>query len=245
MKKGFLLFVFLVLLTACSQEEKPVIKKINAPSGDSEKNPVLVEKQSEKEDEKETLLEFSLPEEQIIVNLDRVPILEEYLAGIPNPKAEIQQMKLDRVVMKNKDSIYLLQFSCHNGLCSHLLFDQSKEDSAFLLADLAALNDIIVSPDETKIALHFSRQLGEKGTPTLDKLIVMDLENWVIAPLETETTEISLDYQFPIIHANWTDNQSLTIDIPDIPEPSREDALLQWQNTNKNTKKVDFQVKSK
>ncbi|MDC3412737.1 hypothetical protein NC797_04590 [Aquibacillus sp. 3ASR75-11] len=243
MKKYLFFILFFILLSACSKEEKPVIEKEVSPAKGQDEQPVLVEKQDEEKQKKEMSITFPLEDEQIIINLEMVPILEEYLAAVPNRKEEIKRMKLERMDIVDKSTIYLLEFACQNDKCSYILFDQSNDDSAYLVADLAKLNKILVSPDESKLALQFRRQINKENDVYTDKLIGVNLEDWGVVSFVSDTDEIDLNYKWPIIFSTWKDNNTLLVEIPDLIEPSIE-SLKQWKNMDKKTKSINLKVKT-
>src|SRR5690625_6483007 len=75
MVKRMLTILFFAFFIACSKEE-PIIMKKEMKTTD-EHQPALIEE--EKEDEVDALIEFTFPEEQVIINLKNIPILNEYL----------------------------------------------------------------------------------------------------------------------------------------------------------------------
>ncbi|WP_099157892.1 hypothetical protein [Virgibacillus ndiopensis] len=235
-KRLTLLFFICILLTACSKDE-PVIVKKDAKAADPNEEPELVEQKSNEETDE--FIEFALPDEKIMINLEMVPILNEYLYATKDRKKAIEKMKMLRIDAIERD-IYLLEFSCKNGLCSYLLLDQSKENQAFLVADLAKSIQTKLSPDHSKILLQFNR---ETALPIpLSNLVVIDLKNWELVSLTNDTNEAKLlHYSWPIVTAEWLDNQTITAMIPTVSDPTN-DLLLQWQEAGSKTTSIQFSI---
>lgn len=223
----------LLVAVSCSNNEPIIEKKEAAPAPDNE--PELVE-ETEKETVKE-FIDFPLPDEQIRIKLDMVPILREYLQSAKNMQKEIENMKLTPIYV-DQDTLYLLEFSCQMDLCSYLLLDQSKGNQAFLMADLAKFVKTEQSPDYSKIFMQFDRKTA--SSLPLSNLAVIDLENWQPVTLEnTMNDSIMLDYTWPILEAEWADNQTVSISIPNIMEAEK-DLLKGWQQSGKNETKNVF-----
>ncbi|MBP2077941.1 hypothetical protein [Oceanobacillus polygoni] len=226
MMKWIPLFI-LLLLTGCSGSTPAIIEKVDTVPDETEKDPVLIEQQEE--EESEDFIEFSLEDEQILISLKMVPILNEYLNGVNNRKQAIYEMHLERISSEVHD-IYLLEFSCVQDLCSYLIFHPTNEKLAYLVADIAKFSNFILSPDESKIVLHFSRFHSTDNN--LDTIVVVDLANWKLLSLNNETSnDTILNYKWPFIYIEWVDNESITIVTPDIMEPTIE-LLTEWQQTN-------------
>lgn len=226
MKKCLLGITILLLLSACANSEPAIVKEETMPEPDSE--PELVEEEIDDAEQVDEFIEFPLQDEQITVNLEMVPILSEYLSAIPDRKKEIEEMTIDRLHAKD-ESIYLLEFSCHNELCSYLLFSQEKEKQAYLLADLAKTSNIITSPDNTKLLFQFNR---EGSLPlSLANIVVIDIENWKTVSLSNYTNEANiLDYTWPLLQAEWIDNETISVEKPSVIEPTDE-LIDEWLKT--------------
>ena len=215
--------VILLLLTGCSGSAPAIIEKIDTVPDETEKEPVLIEQQEEEESEE--FIEFSLEDEQILISLKIVPILNEYLKGVSNRKQVINKMHLERISAESHD-IYLLEFSCVHDLCSYLLFHPTNEKLAYLVADIAKFSGSILSPNESKVVLHFSR--FHASISNLDTIVVVDLDNWKLLSLNNEkSNDTILNYRWPFLSIDWLDNDSITIATPDIIEPTPE-LLTEW-----------------
>ncbi|HLR80171.1 MAG TPA: hypothetical protein VK119_06280 [Bacillota bacterium] len=237
MRKLISVFTMFMMLTACADE--PVIVKSDTPSEDPESKPEIVEQENDDEEEADEFIEFTLPEEKIMINLKMIRILDSYLQTFQNRRQALEEMNLNSIDTGDKNH-YILEFSCHETLCSYILLDQGEENRAYLIADLAKLIQALKSPDDTKMLFHFNR--GE-SRPPLSDIVVMDMKKWEPLALHYPTTEEAmLDYNWPILAAEWNDDNSLSATVPDITEPSAEN-LKQWKNTEKPTKEVILKIK--
>ncbi|MTW88049.1 hypothetical protein F3157_20865 [Virgibacillus dakarensis] len=238
-KKIVLLLVVLAFITACSKHEPVVVKK--EANADPNENPELVE-QNNDDDDTDEFIEFALPEEKVMVNLKMVPILNSYLEASANRAEAIKTMTILPIQAGNAN-LYLLEFSCSNDLCSYILLDQSKDNPALLVADLARTVQSKLSPDNSKILLQFNR---EASLPIpLTNLVVVDLVEWEQISLTNETNDLQvLAYHWPIITAEWTDDQTITVSLPDVTEPVNK-LLQQWQEAGKPITTIDLQLSTK
>ncbi|MBP1968277.1 hypothetical protein J2Z83_000369 [Virgibacillus natechei] len=233
----FLSIFFLILLSACNINNEPTIIKSDNPDS-SNSQPELVEDEDEvqdNEEEVEEFIDFPLDDEQITVNLKMVPILSEYLNAIEDRKSVIEEMKLNRPHEKAED-IYLLEFSCQNHSCSYLLFNQAKDQEAYLLADLAKLSNVIMSPDNEKLLFKFNR---EKSLPLpLTNLVMIDFENWERLSLGNNTSDANiLNYNWPLLKINWLDNKRIAVEKPAVIEPTS-DRLEEWNQEETEERKT-------
>ncbi|WP_090869448.1 hypothetical protein [Oceanobacillus limi] len=219
------LFTF-VLLSSCSSDE-PVLVKKKTTLPHSQENPELIEQKNEDEEVNE-FIEFTLDDEVVMLNLNLVPILNQYLHAVSDRNKKIEEMNIQRIHQKVTNSIYLLEFSCHNSLCSYLLFDQNKDNTGHLVADLANLIHAKLSPDHSKLLLQFNR---ESNLPLpVTHLVVLNLEEWQPVKLENEHTDTQLlHYKWPILGLDWVNNETISVVIPDIIEPTPE-MINNWQN---------------
>ncbi|ASN05937.1 hypothetical protein [Virgibacillus necropolis] len=229
MKKCILLFGLLLLLIACQNEEQVIVKKKNvAPT--TKENPELVEQSSK--DEVDEMVEFILPEEKVMINLEMVPILNAYLSAAKDRAKAVESMHL-RPVPYDNGHLYLLKFSCVNESCSYLLLNKNEGNQAYLVADLAQSSKITLSPDSTKILLQFNRV-----DSTLSNLVVINILEWELLPLRNATNEMELlDYRWPILTSEWIDNQTVSISIPALDEPSS-NLLAEWNESGGATQEI-------
>ncbi|WP_164669220.1 hypothetical protein [Virgibacillus doumboii] len=231
-----LLLLLIIFLAACTNE--PVLVKKDTPPEDPNKKPEIVEQQHDNEEEVDEFIEFVLPDEKVMINLEMVPILNEYLHASQDRKKVIEQMSIDRMDVTGK-SLYLLKFSCHNDICSYMLLDQTKDNQAYLIADLAKLIQMEVSLDETKILFHFDRNIQSPVPPS--DIVVIELEKWEPVSLVNQTSDKEiLDYKWPIITADWNEDQTISATIPDIGEPN----LQQWNESDQPTKRIEFSIEA-
>ncbi|PAV28800.1 hypothetical protein CIL05_14325 [Virgibacillus profundi] len=222
--KKILSILILILLAACVKEE-PAIEKTDTVTDDPSNEPELVEEVNENEDEVEEYIEFAFEDEQIRINLKMVPILDAYLNAVNDRQTAIEKMEIERIYA-DSPSMYLLEFSCQNNLCSYLLFNSNADTQTYLLADLAKSVSMIGSPDHTKMLFLFQRN-SSLPLP-LTNMVVIDLEAWEPLPLINETTDSNiLDYTWPLISAEWIDNETISAAKPAVLEPSGE-LINEW-----------------
>ncbi|MGY0692174.1 hypothetical protein ACW2QC_05180 [Virgibacillus sp. FSP13] len=237
-KRWILVLICFILLAACSKNSSAIIKK-DSPPTDPNENPELIEEESE--DEVNEFIEFALPNEEVMINLEMVPILNSYLKATADRKKAIENMNMLQIQAETSE-IYLLEFSCHNDLCSYLLLDQSKDNQAILVADLAKSVQSKLSPDKSRLFLQFNRET--KLPLPLTDIVIIDLEQWKQLPLTHKTDDKQiLDYNWPIITAEWVDNQQISASLPDIVEPAS-DAIHEWQQSGKKTTIIELNIPS-
>ncbi|WP_053074926.1 hypothetical protein [Ornithinibacillus californiensis] len=218
-KLGYMLF-FMLFLVACSNDE-PAIVKVDTPPEETAEVPELIEEVSEDEVVDE-FIEFTLENEVVRVNLKQVPILNAYLQGVKNPQNVIQQMDIQKLFQQEDNDIYLLEFSCDNT-CSYLLLDQSSENTGILLADLSTFEQFILSPNETRVLVKFNRESAQDYP--LSTIIVIDLKEWAVLSLENDAIVSNMfDFNWPIIAANWIDEETISISVPESLPTNHEQA---------------------
>ncbi|WP_174613079.1 hypothetical protein [Virgibacillus ihumii] len=240
MIKKLLCIAILLLLTACSEES--VIVKKESTSEDAATDPEIVEQQNSNKKETDKFIEFALPDEQVMINLEMVPILNVFLQTAANKDKAIAKMDLTRINVDSK-SVYLLEFSCHNKLCSYLLLDQSQKNQAFLVADMAQSEQVQLSPDNSKIMLHFNRKLS--FPVPLSDIVVIDLDNWKPLKLKNVAAEEKLlDFRWPLISSFWVDNNTIEVFKPDLPKVTTSN-IANWQKSNMPINKIQFDTLKK
>ncbi|GGA87694.1 hypothetical protein [Ornithinibacillus halotolerans] len=211
MKKLLGIILFLILLAACSNSE-PVIVKVDRQPNEEQSEPELVEEI--RDEEVDEFIEFSLEDELLRVNLKQIPILDAFLQGSENRQEIIEEMNLERILNREDNDVYLLEFSCNNDQCSYLLLSQNTDNTGHLVADLATFANFSISPDESKLLLRFTRNSKEQYP--LSNIIVIDIDKWTILTLHNETiTNNIFDFNWPIISASWIDEETITISVPD------------------------------
>ncbi|WP_430786294.1 hypothetical protein VBD025_13420 [Virgibacillus flavescens] len=203
------------VLFACQKEEQVIVKK-EASATATEDEPELVEQSDD--DEVDELIEFILPDEKVMINLEMVPILNAYLHASQDRAKAVESMVLTPI-QYNESYLYLLKFSCADKSCSYLLLNKKEGNQAYLVADIAQNNGIKLSQDHSKILLQFSRNVSNKmGTSTI---VVVDIQKWELLSLTNSTNDLEvLNYQWPILDVNWIDNESIRVIIPEVREAS-------------------------
>lgn len=235
-KYYIILFLILsFLLAGCSEETPSIVKK--DMSGNEEESVELVEQPSdEDEDEVDMVIEFTLADEQIMIDLNQVPILKNFLAQIEHRQQAIDNMKLEKIDISSKDSLYLLKFSSNEDIGSYLLLDRTDQGSSFLLADLATLSDIVPSADASKLLFMFKRQNADQSWQT-NKIMVIDVANFTPISLTNDKEIKTNTFSWPIESVSWQDDDSIIVNIPAIEEPSSE-LLNAWVETEKITQEI-------
>ncbi|QDP40014.1 hypothetical protein [Radiobacillus deserti] len=236
MKHSIVCVLFLLILSACSNsdQEVAITKKSVKTDETVQEDPVLEDTSMDSEEEK-MVLEFTLPNEQIIINLEHVPILSQFLRGVNDQKAVIRDMELIKLEV-SKQPYYLLEFACYQERCSYLLLDQSGNGQSFLLTDLARYKQMAPSPDNTKMLFLFERKKTKNQTTLFTHQVqIFDIEEW--KPVKVETEEYSLDYSLPILNASWENDEQIELSIADVS--SLESPTLEyWYTSEKRTRKI-------
>src|SRR5690625_4561057 len=233
MVKRLLIIIFLLLTVACS--EPMIVKKETTDVTTGE--PELIEEDNQEMNHK--FIEFSLPYEQVVINLKKVPILNEYLHSIKNKQKHIENMNLIPINLR-ENTVYLLEFACQNQLCSYLIFDQSKDKQAYLVADMAKHISTSFAPNKDTMILKFNRK-----TPLplpLTNLVAIDLQQWKILTLKTERDgKKFLNFHWPITSLTWIDEQTLAGHIPIMTELTEEN-INEWRKSGSQTKDMIFYI---
>lgn len=231
MRRILTLLIILILFTSCSTDENEgaIIKATDAIE-EVLRNPDA--NSTEIEDEFEKYIEFEVDEEQVLVDISKIPILYDFLRIQQNPSRAIQKMNVEKLDIEQQN-IYILQFSCMKERCSYLLFHQDQSKSAFLVADMAKFINVFTSPSQSKIALQFNRA-GEDTMP-LSNLVVFDIYNWQSLSLKSDkTTTIFLNYTWPFVAVEWIDDEQIAISIPEFIEPYKQ-SDEEWTSTEGNS----------
>ncbi|MFB1051593.1 hypothetical protein [Paraliobacillus sp. JSM ZJ581] len=240
---SFIFISLILLITGCSSEDKPIIVKeeMTTPAQESA---TLVEETDEKDpEESQMMIEFMLEEEQLTINLNKVPILKNYLSQIDNRKQAINEMEINKLDIQSPESIYLLGFAKSNQLYSYLLLDPTGEGHSFLLTDRANFIQVAQSLDNDKLVFNFERSVKDKPWKK-NKLMILDLKNWGNKNLtnKEENINITLDqFDWPVLAVDWVDDTTILATIPSIEQPSEEE-LLHWTNSEQQTKQVELSI---
>lgn len=187
-------------------------------------------------------IEFNLDEEQILIDIGKIPILHEFLRIHQQPQKATQEMNLEKIELALQN-IYILSFSCNNERCSYILLHEDQKKRAALVADMAQLVGSYVSPDQSKIALQFNRQSEE--TIPLSNLVIFDINEWQSLSISKEEMLPNiLNYNWPFLSVEWVNGESIAISIPDLIEPNKEyyDEWTITEGNNINT--VIFQLET-
>lgn len=217
MLKRILLFLLLLLLAACSKEPSIIIQEITDSAGETS---IDIVEEGFSDEEQFQFLEFTLSDQQIRLNIDKIPILDNYLENHIDKNQAIQEMQLIQILKDKFDSIFLLSFACQDSACSYVLINTETEYSQ-LLADQAQIIKINPSPDESYLLIQFERQLLNKNWLT-NKLVIFELEKWEEVILtEDDNNMTSLhSFRWPILNIEWISDNELEITLPDIDFPS-------------------------
>ncbi|WP_157967298.1 MULTISPECIES: hypothetical protein [Paraliobacillus] len=235
---GWILLIF-IFLAGCSDSSPAIVQK--DMDGNEEESPTLVEQdEDENETEEHTMIEFNIENEQIMIELSQVPILDNYLAQIQDRQQALENMKLKKIDISTKDSLYLLSFSLHDNIGSYLLLDKSGQGSSLLLADLATVSDIIPSPDASKLLFVFDRQNAENDWQT-SKLIIIDVETFTPLGMTNDRDLLFSSFKWPLENITWQDNETIVADIPAVEEPTIEE-LNAWIESDKTTDQIILNI---
>ncbi|MFS0752014.1 hypothetical protein [Oceanobacillus sp. 1P07AA] len=205
----FICLIFLFGLAACSNNNDTIIKKVE--SAEDVKDPVLIEEVNEKDEEVDQFIEFFLEDEQLTINLNRVPILDYYLQGAENREEAIKHMNMKRLPIEDQQ-VYLLEFSCIDERCSYLIFNHDESNAAILLADVAKYSNYYVSPNNQYIIFQFVRETQDIP---LSHLVSIGLTEWsVVSLIMPENDDTIIEYTRPIIGIDWISDQEISVQSP-------------------------------
>lgn len=216
-------FVFIVvLLSACTENE--MLSPIHKADLDLEPIETSAAAEADSLDEESREIkeyaEFTIGEEIVSLSIRDIPILYQFLQVQKNPQQAITKMELKKYIL-GLEEFFILRFSCYNEQCSYLLLHSDQNKPAFLVADMAIYENHLFSPDATKVAFHFSRPGETQLIPS--HIVVFDLYNWTAVTMREEAQEKgNLGFTWPILSFEWADDSSLTINFPDLTEPSEE-----------------------
>lgn len=137
-------------------------------------------------------------------------------------------------------TIYLLEYSCNNDLCSYILLDQNKDKQSFLVADLAKMTQIKFSPNNKKFLLIFKRESIDSMSTT--NVIIFDVEEWQRITLDPTINDLTLlNYKWPLTDVEWIDDNAITISKPMINELT-EESITVWNELGNQTSNIILQV---
>lgn len=231
--------VFLIILlsslclVACSKHESSV--PIEKMAVENEVTAAEVNGQpDERSPEMMEYAEFLVDDEIVSIAIKDIPILEQYLRFQKNPNEKIMEMELEKIDV-GAENVFLLQFSCFDGHCSHLLLHPDRKNVVHLIADIATYQSFFPTPDGSKIAFLFNR-LSEENLP-LGHVVVYDFINRKLIPMVSLDGIDKLDYTWPILSVEWENDNSLAVTYPDLLEPAVEN-WERWFSIEENTKET-------
>lgn len=233
MRMRLILVLLVIFLFGCSKEAPIIIQEESESLNETFID--LVE-EFDKE-ERIQYLEFTLIDQQISLNIDKIPILRNYLENHIDQEQAIQEMQLTQIVKHTLDNVFLLSFACENKMCSYLLINTDHEYSQ-LLADQANIIKIKPSPDQSYLFFQFDRKSSQHPWST-SKLIMIDLEKWEEIPIEVVNEPLMTlnTFQWPIHEIDWINDSEVTVTIPDIETATTEN-LTEWYHSENKAKKT-------
>ncbi|RLL45164.1 hypothetical protein D8M04_09900 [Oceanobacillus piezotolerans] len=200
--KYYTIVILLLFLFGCSPSNDSVIQKADSEDPPNTKN------ESTELVEKDKTLVIPAFNKNVQINLDDIPILEQYLNGFPNPNDKMEEMNLIPLPINN-ESLYLLEFACSRDLCSYMLINEESISSSFLVTDLAKYKQTILSPNETKMILQFSRNYSKNEEQHHIALVNMETFERIIP--EENKKRSTLNYTRPFKSIEWLDEQTISI----------------------------------
>lgn len=233
MNKILVPLLLIIFLAGCSKEPPIIIQE--ATQTTSENSIDMIEDYTD--EEQFQFLEFTLSDQLISLNINKIPILNNFLQNHSDKGQAIQEMQLIQILKDKFDSIFLLSFACQERACSYVLINTETEYSQ-LLADQARIVKIKPSPEESYLLIQFERQLLNKDWPT-NKLVVFDLENWEKVFLSKDDNNMTSlhSFRWPILNAEWLSDDELEITLPDIDFPSTT-TLVDWCESEEKLEKT-------
>lgn len=242
---GIAFLLLLIVITSCSSKETPVIVKEETNHTDTDGATLIEESEKNDTEEYQMMIEFTLENEQLTIDLEQVPILKSYLAQIDNRQQAIAQMELTKLDIESAEPLYLLNFAEVEQMGSYLLLDPSDNGNSFLLTDRASFIEVIPSPEGGQLLFNFERTVTDQSWTT-NKLVVLDLDTWSSPTLtSTDGHNIMIDkFKWPVQHVAWLDNQTVQLSIPAIAEASTEQ-LSNWYQAERATKQVQLTINTK
>lgn len=233
MNKVLVFLLLFIFLTSCSKEPPIIIQEETDTTNESSID--IVEEYAA--EEQFQFLEFTLSDHLISLNINKIPILNNFLINHNNKDQAIQEMQLIQILKDKFDSIFLLSFACQDSACSYVLINTETEYSQ-LLADQAKIIKINPSPEESYLLIQFERQLLNKDWLT-NKLVIFDLEKWeeVILTLDDNNMTSLHSFRWPILNVEWISDDELKITLPDIDFPSTT-TLADWNESEDKLEKT-------
>lgn len=239
MYKKYLLFLLFIILVGCSKEPPIIIQEFADPTDETSIDFVADEFSDV---ESNQFLEFTLSDQQISLNTDKIPILSSFLKSHNDRDQAVQDMQLSQILKDKFESIFLLSFACQDNSCSYVLINTESGYSK-LLADQARTVKINASPDESYLFIQFERQLRTNPKVT-NKLFVLDLNTWEEVTLTYEDKNMTSlhSFRWPILDARWHNNDELEIILPDLDIPSTTTLANWWESEDKPEKTIITQI---
>lgn len=235
-KRILVLFLIIILFTSCAKKEPMIVKKEVADNNDIDN---LEHVTMDMEEPDKEFIEFTLEDEVITVNIQAIPILQNYLSVAPDKDHVLEKMNLIPVQNENDYTLYILEFSCENNQCSYLLLDGDKKHKAYLVTDIAKLVQYQVSPKDEYVFFEFDR-LTEFTIP-VSHLVVFHIEEWNEVNLQSTYTQNILHYTFPFEVNGWINDDTISISKPLIKQLTSQN-LIQWRQLGEPTTDVTLTV---
>lgn len=233
MNKVFVTLLLFIFLTGCSREPPIIIQEATDTISE---NSIEIEEEYTDEEQIQ-FLEFTLSDQIISLNINKIPILYNFLENHNDKDQAIQEMQLIQILKDKFDSIFLLNFACQESACSYVLIN-TKTESSQLLADQAQIVKIKPSHEESYLLIQFERQLLNKNWLT-NKLVIFDLEKWeeVILTEDDHNMTSLHSFRWPILNVEWLSDDELEITLPDIDFPTTT-TLADWYESEDKLEKT-------
>src|SRR5690625_1534951 len=129
MYKKYLLFLLFIILVGCSKEPPIIIQEFADPTDETSIDFVADEFSDV---ESNQFLEFTLSDQQISLNTDKIPILSSFLKSHNDRDQAVQDMQLSQILKDKSESIFLLSFACQDNSCSYVLINTESGYSKLL-----------------------------------------------------------------------------------------------------------------
>ncbi len=156
-------------------------------------------------------IEFVLEDEIITLNTSNITILGAFLNTVTNKEVAISNMDLVKLEM---EKLYLLTFNCSENNCSYLLLDRSEPNRSFLLDDLITVEEIIPSPDQSKLLFVINSYRNRTYK-------VFQLEDWKTVQYDHGLPDENISFD----HVSWKDNKSIKMEY--VSENNSNEIILQ------------------
>lgn len=182
--------------------------------------------------------------ETIVISVQDLPVLRNYLDGQEDRLTEIERMHYVILDSSRLEKYVLIQYGCGNKQCSTLLVKiYGSNLSSISLAD-GIYQDYRISPDQSKALLRYGYH--ESAEVIRHTVIVLNLDSMESIPFHTDaaTNEYRDTPTWPIEDMDWIDDDKFTLEIADI-DLSTFEALQEWNSTvDRKTKKLEISLRA-